>query len=268
MDGREFITIGEVARRVGLTERSLRFYEEAGLIAPMRAPSGQRRYRPCDVERLMHIRLLKRAGFNLGAIKALLDGAPATRRVVDVHIAELRAERERIDVALSALKPLKDAADGGGLGGDGGMSLDLVCKLINVAEQAGNSEAWRRVYERYFTPEQLAEWEALSAQALEGVDLAAYHFSWTDFMERVKAALPLDPASKRAQDLLDEFDALKQPFSDLASPEQKAADSAFWRRVGEWGEEVGTPWTEACSDFVQAAKAARAGKPPPKNAEA
>src|SRR6516165_9127771 len=47
------LTIGEISRRSGVASSALRFYEERGLIASVRAGSGHRRYRFCAKDRLL-----------------------------------------------------------------------------------------------------------------------------------------------------------------------------------------------------------------------
>lgn len=50
--------IGELARRTGVSERMLRFYEEQGLLSPVRTAAGYRLYAEEDVARVAKIRLL------------------------------------------------------------------------------------------------------------------------------------------------------------------------------------------------------------------
>ena len=60
--------IGDVARRTGVTERTLRYYEELGLLAPDRAGGGRRRYGGGDLDRLYRIRLLRELGTPLADV--------------------------------------------------------------------------------------------------------------------------------------------------------------------------------------------------------
>ncbi|MDU0287780.1 MerR family transcriptional regulator [Saccharothrix longispora] len=70
--------IGEVAERTGLSPRTIRYYEEVGLVAPdTRSQGGFRLYTEPDVNRLRVIRRMKPLGFQLGEMRdllALLDG--------------------------------------------------------------------------------------------------------------------------------------------------------------------------------------------------
>jgi DNA-binding transcriptional MerR regulator len=73
--------IQEVAAEVGLTTRSIRYYEEIGLLAPVRSGGDYRLYEPEDVERLRFIKGLRDdAGFSLSEIGQLLEDEAARLR--------------------------------------------------------------------------------------------------------------------------------------------------------------------------------------------
>ncbi|KOU73314.1 MerR family transcriptional regulator [Streptomyces sp. MMG1533] len=66
--------IGEVATRTGLSLRTIRHYEETGLVVPSaRSRGGFRLYTETDVARLMVIRRMKPLGFTLGQMRDLLE---------------------------------------------------------------------------------------------------------------------------------------------------------------------------------------------------
>jgi DNA-binding transcriptional MerR regulator len=97
--------IGDLSRRTGVSERSLRYYEQRGLLTSDRTPTGQREYRDAAVDRVIHIQELFAAGLNSGTIADLLpcmrntDGGPAntaTPRLVET----LAHERDRLDTAI------------------------------------------------------------------------------------------------------------------------------------------------------------------------
>ena len=62
--------VGEVAARLGLTLRTLKYYEELGLVTPERTDSGYRMYSEADVARLERIRRMRALGLSLGTIGA------------------------------------------------------------------------------------------------------------------------------------------------------------------------------------------------------
>ncbi|MFF5158282.1 MerR family transcriptional regulator [Streptomyces sp. NPDC000348] len=72
-DGKH-MQIGEVAARTELSLRTIRHYEEAGLVTPSaRSQGGFRLYTDADVQRLMVIRRMKPLGFSLEQMRDLLD---------------------------------------------------------------------------------------------------------------------------------------------------------------------------------------------------
>ena len=100
--------IGELARRTGVSERSLRYYEQQGLLTSERTPGGHRDYAEWAIDRVARIQILFAAGLNSTTIASMLpcmrdsDGGPneiATERLAD----DLKAERERIDRAIADL---------------------------------------------------------------------------------------------------------------------------------------------------------------------
>jgi DNA-binding transcriptional MerR regulator len=110
------VRIGELARRTGVSERSLRYYEQQGLLAAGRTAGGQRDYSEPAVDRVIHIQELLAAGLRSKTIATLLpcmrdsDGGPsanATPRLVD----ELAAERTRLDRAIRDLASSRAVLD-------------------------------------------------------------------------------------------------------------------------------------------------------------
>jgi DNA-binding transcriptional MerR regulator len=84
--GERPLRIGEVAAAAGVSTRTLRYYQELGLISPSgHTPGGARRYGPADVERLTRILELRDLlGFNLVEIAEIL--------AAEDRLAGLRAE--------------------------------------------------------------------------------------------------------------------------------------------------------------------------------
>src|SRR5262249_33073589 len=77
------MSIGEVARRMGLRSSAIRYYEKLGLIPKPPRVSGRRRYDERVLERLAMVRFAKHVGFSVTEIKVLLggvEGRPPTER--------------------------------------------------------------------------------------------------------------------------------------------------------------------------------------------
>jgi DNA-binding transcriptional MerR regulator len=113
------MTIGELARQVGLRTSALRYYEAEGLLAPDgRSEAGYRLYAPEAVQTLRLIQRAQRLGFSLADIKTLLDGwqsgdlsnetllATAEDRYLSLEkeITELRVEQHELQLFLQDLR--------------------------------------------------------------------------------------------------------------------------------------------------------------------
>jgi MerR family transcriptional regulator, redox-sensitive transcriptional activator SoxR len=129
------LTIGEVARRSGVASSALRFYEERGLIASVRAGSGHRRYPRSVLRRIAFIVFAQRIGLTLEEIGAELIKLPADRSPTRQDWARLSGEwTKRVDQMIAQLQRLRD-----GLTqciGCGCLSIDK-CRWANPADQAG-----------------------------------------------------------------------------------------------------------------------------------
>jgi MerR family copper efflux transcriptional regulator len=106
---RDKLTIGEVARRVGVPSKTIRFYEAQGVIAPpARTEAGYRLYSATDIRRLRLARRARLLGLPLPEVKTLVEQAFASEcgEFADQVVALLagkRAEIQRRIVELEAL---------------------------------------------------------------------------------------------------------------------------------------------------------------------
>lgn len=134
--------IGEVAKRTGLTHRTLRYYEELGLLVPSgRLDGGFRLYTEADVQRLGEIQQLKDVlGASLREIKTMLEAGEELRILkADYHQAVEEGERRQkltgvhgalrrqLEVVDSRAQQLLD------------MRADLLRRLARVEEMLGLS---------------------------------------------------------------------------------------------------------------------------------
>lgn len=108
----DLIPIGEMARRTGLSVSAIRFYEERGLIEPVRTSGNQRRFLRSDIRRLSFILIAQQLGLSLGEIEAEMAKLPhgrtptardweaisrSIRSALDEKIAQLTRTRDRLD---------------------------------------------------------------------------------------------------------------------------------------------------------------------------
>ncbi|OON80060.1 MerR family transcriptional regulator [Streptomyces tsukubensis] len=94
----EHMQIGEVAERTELSLRTIRHYEETGLVAPSaRSQGGFRLYTEADVARLMVIRRMKPLGFTLEEMRDLLEATDRLDTADPVPGHERDALLERVE---------------------------------------------------------------------------------------------------------------------------------------------------------------------------
>lgn len=99
--------IGELATRTGVSVRMLRYYEEEGLLHPVRRSSGYREFSEADVETVLRIRTLGEAGLKLSSIRLLLPcvaGEKPGFQPCPTVLATLRSEITTLDTKIACLQ--------------------------------------------------------------------------------------------------------------------------------------------------------------------
>ncbi|MEU6716808.1 MerR family transcriptional regulator [Nonomuraea sp. NPDC046802] len=93
----ELLTIGQLAEATGVSTRSIRYYEDQGLVVSQRTPSGHRRFAEECIERIVLIQHLFAAGLTSATIEPLLPCMLDESQRTEFLIDELRRHRERLD---------------------------------------------------------------------------------------------------------------------------------------------------------------------------
>jgi MerR family copper efflux transcriptional regulator len=110
------MNIGDVAERTGLPAKTIRYYEDIGLITPLRGDNGYRRFRESDVHKLAFLGRARGLGFSIEECRDLLalweDRGRASAdvraiaeehlRQIGVKIAELSAMKETLSELVHA----------------------------------------------------------------------------------------------------------------------------------------------------------------------
>lgn len=127
------LSVGEVARRSGVTVSALHFYEQRGLIRSNRTGGNQRRYGRDVLRRIAVIRIAQEVGIPLAAIAAALDSLPDGRTPTRADWAALSTGwRDDLHRRIRQLTDLRDGLTD--CIGCGCMSIDR-CPLRNPEDR-------------------------------------------------------------------------------------------------------------------------------------
>ncbi len=104
----EFLNASEAARRLGISAKALRLYEQRGLLAPIRTDAGWRAYGPNDLERASEIVALRVLGFSLAQVERVLTGdARGLEPALAAHQVTLEARLGELAGVLDRLRGLR-----------------------------------------------------------------------------------------------------------------------------------------------------------------
>lgn len=207
--------VGELARKTGLTIRTLHYYEEIGLLVPgHRTESGHRVYGPADILLLQQIVCLRQLGFELADIRRLLD--TPDHRPADVlrqHAAHVRAQAER-GLRLSE-------------------RLERMAQALDASENVPGEEWVRTIqevhmYEKYYSKEQL-DTLAVRRESLGDEGMRKAEADWADLIAAVRAEMDkgTPPDSPEVQALAARWQALVEAFTGGDPGIQKSLNTLY-----------------------------------------
>jgi len=193
--------IGELARRTGLTVRTLRFYDEIGLVRPTeRSEGGHRVYGPDAVRRLQQVTSLRSLGLSLDEVRAHLEAHdPSLLETIEL-------QRTRLGEQITALETLQQRLDG-------------IARLLQHGEAVTTDtlvttmEAMRMV-EKYYSEEQL-EWLRKRREEVGEERIVEVEAEWPKLMAEVRAKMEagVDPADPEVQALMVRWRGLVAEFT-------------------------------------------------------
>lgn len=199
-------SIRELSQLSGVTTRTLRWYDEIGLLKPAYvAESGYRYYREAEVDRLQDILYYRELGVELAKIKECLDN-PSFRRLdaLQSHLRELECRKLRLDQLIQSVKDTIYAEEKQEMMNDEQKFEAFKKRAVEKHEERYGQEARKKYGDREvdevqetmknLTREQYQEWTCLgeeilrrleaavtkkvSPQSDEGRDITALHRRW------------------------------------------------------------------------------------------
>jgi MerR family transcriptional regulator, thiopeptide resistance regulator len=193
--------VGELAKRTGISVRTLHHYDELGLLSPARRDGTRYRlYSEGDLARLQQILSLRQLGFRLEEIRQCLaspDFSPL--RVVEMHLARLREQigaQQRLQARLEALAEQMRSAET--------VSADEFIQTVEMMT----------MFEKYYTPEQLQELEERRL-AVGEERMRQSQQDWAELMAEVRTEMErgTDPKDERVRKLAERWTGLVREFT-------------------------------------------------------
>jgi DNA-binding transcriptional MerR regulator len=238
------------ARLAAVTVRTLHHYDRIGLLKPERTSSGYRVYTARHLERLEQIVALRFLGLPLKEIAEVIG---RERRSLPAVLAAQRhmllCRRHQLDRAIAAIEHAETAVHAGE------SATTLLTRIIEEIAMQEQSEFMNRYYNE---PAQAALGER--RKQWNPADQDKVTEEWRALFRDVKASLQEDPASPRAQLLVDRWNELVGRFTggkpDVTSGLNKAwADHANW--PAEMKQQSDEFFDQQVWDFMTRARAAR-----------
>ncbi len=113
------MNVGEAARRAGLPAKTIRYYEEIGLIRPERTGNGYRAYSGDDIHRLAFLKRARGLGFSIDDCRQLMalyrDRSRASadvRQIAAAHVAAIEEKLREVQAMRATLQKLVHACHG------------------------------------------------------------------------------------------------------------------------------------------------------------
>ncbi|GKS12114.1 MerR family transcriptional regulator [Paenibacillus chitinolyticus] len=189
-------SIGQLSKKTNISIRTLRYYDEIGLLRPAKvADSGYRYYSGREIKLLQHIAALKELGFTLAAIKKMLSpekesGEIDWRAYLDFELAAVAEERRRLDEMEKLLQITRHAFE---MKGDvESEDIFLFIRSLNAP-----SEGRETFLTQHFTDNEIRIIKSLP-------DLSAddpRNMAWAKLIREVKEHLHEPPSSAASQKL-------------------------------------------------------------------
>jgi len=239
----EALKVGELARRTGLTIRTLHHYDEIGLLKPsLHTESGHRLYTAGDIARLQQVISLRQLGFALEEVRDCLDRPGfSPLELIRRHVARLR---EQIELQRGLCERLEALAEHCCAAGE--VSAEEFLRTIEVMT----------MLEKLYTPEQMKPFEEVGKR-VGPEEIKAVQDAWIALVPEVRANLDLDPASRQAQALAQRWDELTERTlrGYQGFPELKQAMADNYKQ-GKFEGFAGAPQAAEFA-FIERVKAAR-----------
>lgn len=223
------IHIKEVAKQTKITVRTLRYYDQIGLLAPSsKTEGGHRLYTEEDLKKLQYIQFLKELGYGLQNIKEMLADPDWNWSIsLEKQLVYIMEEQARLQKIESSLRELIN-----GIAAEDGNESLAIRKLIQLWNR--NKKGRRAFKESMFNDREVESWAKLPRMNGDDPD----SMEWIALLGQIKRyMLKDDPSSPRVQNIIRRM--LEKQVEDFAGEEQFINKLWELRKSPEQSEELG-----------------------------
>lgn len=191
------LTIAQIAEQAGVTYRTLHYYEEQGLLSPIRHGEGEHRMYDFDqVERLQKIVGLKFLSFSIKEIRKILETNLSDQQWADMLVElekQVVAQKEGLELALQAIHRIQSLSD---LAGP--EQLTTLLSFVHGIQSSHRQQAWlEEVRGKEAVATIFKEYEPVTAQAMDTLYL--------EFVEEIKQKCGEPVETPEVQELIMQY---------------------------------------------------------------
>jgi DNA-binding transcriptional MerR regulator len=212
---RTALKVGELAKKTGVSVRTLHYYDQIGLLEPSQHTEvGHRLYAASEISRLQQIRSLQQLGLSLEEIRDLLSKPGVSlKEVIEMHIDRLKEQIElqqwicrKLEAIAYTLRSAEEP------------STDDMMKVIEVMNKV----------EKHYTQEQL-EWLKKRAETIGEPRIREVEAEWPVLIEQVRVEMEkgTDPSDPRVQEMARKWMSLVREFSGGDPGIEKSLENAY-----------------------------------------
>lgn len=185
-------SIGKLAKLNNITVRTLRYYDEIGLLKPTRVDESGHRYYDSQAALILHnIILLKEIGFELETIHEILaNQVKSTKELLHMRLQIIKVEKEQLNESEEKIRKILRLMEV-----EGTNDWEPIFKTF--LQPKNNEKLLKEIRKNYFTKDELNIIEKLPRMGRD--DKLA--LEWEELIKDINCNLHKDPASKKAQEL-------------------------------------------------------------------
>lgn len=234
-----YFSTGELAKRLAVSVRTIRYYDQIGLVQPVKKEAGGKRYySDAEILDLEKILLLKSLDLSLEDSRKVFS-EQSLSAVLTAHKTLLAEEMERLHLSLGHTQSLLNVLDL-----EGALHWE---DLIELVAKSKRDKEWNR----YFSEEQQVQLKQMLPK-LENSDVSTK--KWINLIKRIELCLVngVSPESVEAQLIIEDMDILSA--ETFGNDPQLRED--FWevRKSAEASEQLGLyPIDSAVIEFLEKA---------------